>query len=68
MERKFKFGTKNALLGIFGLLFWTTIIIFEISPLEFIKMQGFLPKKKSLNLGPKVPYVSILGLQIEKLL
>ena len=31
-----KFGIKNALLGIFGLEFEKTIVIFEISTLRFI--------------------------------
>ena len=31
-----KFGTKNVLFGTFGLEFEKTIVIFEISTLEFV--------------------------------
>ena len=34
-----KFGTKNALLGIFGLEFEKTIVIFEISSLKFVTSE-----------------------------
>ena len=57
-----KFGTKNALFGIFWLEFENNILIFEISTLNFIKLQNFLEKWKCLNLGPKMPYLGIFGL------
>ena len=51
-----KFGTKNALLGIFdqGCLIWVFlgknfkkgIVIFEISTLKFVYLQDFTKKQK----------------------
>ena len=35
-----KFWTKNALFGYFGLEFQKTIVIFEISTLEFAKIES----------------------------
>ena len=35
-----KFEIKNTLLGIFGLEFLRTIVIFEISNLEFVKHES----------------------------
>ena len=35
------------------------IVIFEISTLEFVELQTFEKKQKCLNLGPKMPYLSI---------
>ena len=49
-------------LGIFGLEFENNIVIFEISTLEFVQLQNFAEKQKCLNLGPKMPYLGILGL------
>ena len=49
-----KFGTKNALLGIFGLNISKTIVIFEMS--TFFELLSSVKKQKSLNLGPKMPY------------
>ena len=40
-------------LGIFGLEFENTIVIFEVSTLEFCLIAKFHVKIKSLNLGPK---------------
>ena len=40
-------------LGIFELEFQKTMVIFEISTLEFAKMWNFKKKWKCLNLGPK---------------
>ena len=34
--------------------------MFEISTIEFAKMQCFLQNKKSLGSGPNVPYLDIL--------
>ena len=50
-----KFWIKNAFLGIFGLEFQKTIVIFEISTLEFVRFQNFVKKWKCLNLGKKMP-------------
>ena len=49
----FKFGTNN-------------IDIFEINNLEFFKLQNFLKKWKSPNLGPKVPDLGIFVLEFSK--
>ena len=60
----------NLILGmpcfcIFGLEFQKTIAIFEISTLEFVKLQNFVEKWKCLNLVPKMPYLRIFGLEFE---
>ena len=44
----FKFGTKIALLGHFGLEFQKANVVFEISILEFFNMQRFIQKQKKL--------------------
>ena len=54
-------------LGIFGLEFENNIVIFEISTLEFVQLQNFAEKQKCLNLGPKMPYLGIFGLQFQKI-
>ena len=60
------FGTKIALIGYFGLEFQKTNAIFEISILEFVNMQSYIQKQKTLNLGPKIPYLGIFRLQFNK--
>ena len=40
--------------------FWKVIVIFEISTLEFVKMQSLI------NLGPKMSYLRISQLELEK--
>ena len=60
-----KFGTKNALFGNFGLRIKKTIVIFEISTLEFGIRRNFVNKLKYLNLGPKMTYLGSFGLQFE---
>ena len=50
-------------LGVFGLEFQKTIFIFEISTLEFVKLQKFVKNLKWLNLGQQMPYLGILGLE-----
>ena len=49
-------------LGIFDLEFEKNIVIFEISTLEFIKLQN-CAEKKCLNLGSKMPYLGFFGLE-----
>ena len=49
--------------GIFWLEFQKTIVVFEISTLEFVYLQNLARKQKCLNLGPKVPYFGIFGLE-----
>ena len=50
-------------LGIFGLEFENNIVIFEISTLQFVYLQNFTKKQKCLNLGRKMPYLGIFGLE-----
>ena len=50
-------------LSIFGLKLEKTIVIFEIIILEFVKTQSLVQKRNSLYLEPKMPDVSIFGLQ-----
>ena len=48
-------------LGIFQLEFEKHIVIFKISVLEFVLLQSWVQNYKSLNLGPKIPYLGIFG-------
>ena len=41
--------------------FENTIIMFEISPHEFAKLQNLVQKGKFLNLELKLPYLGTLG-------
>ena len=43
-----------------------TIAIFEIRTLNFFKFQRFVQNLKFLNLGPKMPYLGVLGSIFEK--
>ena len=58
-----KFGTEIALIRFFGLGFQIINVIFEISIFKFVNMQSFIQKRKTLNLRPKIPYLSIFGQQ-----
>ena len=49
----FKFGTKIVLIGYFGLEFQKTNVEFQISILEFVKMQSFIQKQESFKLGTR---------------
>ena len=64
--KSLRFGTKIVLIGYFRLIFQKTNVEFEISILEFVNMQSFVQKQKKLNLGPKIPYLGIFGLQVSK--
>ena len=70
-SKMLKFRTKNAIFGyfwpkmpyfdIFGLEFKKkTIVIFEISAFELVRLQTFMKKQKCLNFGPKMPYLGFL--------
>ena len=59
--RIFKFGVKNALFGCFGQQFWKTIVIFEISTLEFALLQSFEQRIKILKFGTKMPDFPYFG-------
>ena len=62
-----KFGTKIAVIGCFGLKFQKTNVVFEISILAFVNKQNFIQKqRKTVNLGPKIPYLGIFGQQFRK--
>ena len=45
---------------------WKTIVIFVISTLKFVYLQKFATKQKCLDLGPKVPYLGIFGVEFWK--
>ena len=53
-------------LGTFRPKFEKIIAIFEIKNFVFVKILSFLLNKKKLNLGPKLPYLGIVGLEFEK--
>ena len=56
-------GPNVPYLGIFGLEFYKTFVIFEISTLKFVYLENFAKKQKFLNLGTKVPYLGIFQLE-----
>ena len=60
------YGPKESYLSIYEQKFEKTIVMFEVSILEFAIMQRFVQKDKSLNLGPKMTYMSIFGLEFQK--
>ena len=60
-----KYATKNSLFGIFALEFENNIVIFEISTLEFVKLQSFVKKQNCLILGPKNAFLGIFGLEFQ---
>ena len=39
------------------------IVIFDISPFEFVFWQNFELEQKRVYFGPKIPYLGIFGLQ-----
>ena len=65
-KKKKTFRSKMPDLEKFKSVFEKPIFIFEISTLEFVKMQSFLLKNEKLNLGPKLSYLGIFGLDFEK--
>ena len=50
-------------LGIFGLEFKKTIVIFLINTLKFAYLQTFAKKAKMPKFGPKVLYLGSFGLE-----
>ena len=46
-------------LGTFRSEFEKTIVVFEISSFEFVKVQVFVLKKTNLNLGPNLFHFGI---------
>ena len=53
-------------LSIFGLEFKKTSVIFLISIIEFAKFQNCVKKQKFLNLGWKMIYLGLFGLELKK--
>ena len=49
---------------ILGLEFKNIIVIF-VSALEFVFSLSLVQKKKTLNLGPRISYLSLLSLEFE---
>ena len=47
----------------FGLECQNNIVIFEISALKFVYLQNIAKELKFLNLGTKLPYLGIFGLE-----
>ena len=67
-KSNFKFCTENALLGYVQAELWKTIALFEISSLEFTKMQNFVQNKKNFKYGTKNVLFGSLGRNLKKLL
>ena len=62
------FLTKNALFGYFrARILKNTIVIFEINT-NFVYLQNFTKKQKYLNLGPKMLYLGIFGLECKNVI
>ena len=61
-------GPKMPCLGIFGLEFEKSIVIFQISVLEFVLLQSLVQKSSSLNLGPKMRVRVLLGWNLKIIL
>ena len=59
-------GPKMPDFGIFWLKFENHIVIFQISPLKFFWVQNFAEKQKCLNIGPKMRYLCVFGLECLK--
>ena len=57
------FDQKCLIWVILGKTFRKTIVIFEISTVKVVCLQYFTKKQKCLNLGPKMPYLGIFGLE-----
>ena len=56
---KTKTPSKMRYLGIFGLGFYKTTVIFEIGSFEFVLLQNFVKKQKWLHLGLKCHFFGI---------
>ena len=52
-------------LDFFALELKKTIVVFEISILQFVRLQNFVKKKKCINSRQKMSYSSIFGLEFE---
>ena len=67
-QKILKFQTKNVLLGIFRLKIRKNDCDIWNHPPRFCRNSKNGVKQKKTNLGPKMPYVGILGCRFEKLL
>ena len=65
-EKCLNLEAKSNYLDIFGIEFWKTIVIFEVSILKYVKLKKFAKKQKCLNYGPKMPYFGIFGQYFKK--
>ena len=54
-----KLWTENVYLRISRLKFEKTIVLFEISTVEFVNIQKFVRSKIMSNLGPKMPCLGV---------
>ena len=59
--RCFNLGLKAPYLDIAGLELQKATVKFEITTLEFIKLQNFAKKQHLINLRPKMTYVGVSG-------
>ena len=50
-------------LCIFRVEFENNIAVSETRTLKYFELQNFSKKQKCLNLGPKMPYLGIFGLE-----
>ena len=58
------FLIKNAWFGYFcARIFWKTIVIIEISTLNFVYLQNFMKNQNCINLRPKMRDLGIFGLE-----
>ena len=64
--KNFNFESKTHYLSSFGLHFSKTIVIFEISTLEFFKMKNFIQNRKALKLRSNKPYLGIFKLEFDR--
>ena len=53
-------------LGVFGLEIYNTILIFEISTINFVKLQNFVKKTKMSKLGTKSTFLGSFWVGILK--
>ena len=56
-QKDFKFGSKIGLFGYFKLEFEKTIVVFDASTLDFVKMQSSAQNKKCSSLRSKSLYL-----------
>ena len=62
-EKCLHLGQKVLYSGIFRMVFYKTIVIFEVSTLKFVYLQNFDKRQKCPSLGPKMLYLSTFLLE-----